>query len=115
PYAGGLEMHTDLTVEGMVRLGHDVTVFAKAGSQTLGTVVPHLEEGFDPTVRTPEDLHRVRATLRAAMTEACREVLAGDFDAVLNNSLSPVPLQELRELPMVTVLHTPATLTEVLA
>ncbi|MGM7667022.1 glycosyltransferase [Microbacterium sp. A93] len=115
PYAGGLEMHTNLTIERMVRLGHDVTVFAKAGSQTLGTVVPHLEAGFDPTVRTPEDLHRVRTTLTAAMAEACREVREGDFHAVLNNSLSPVPLQELRELPMVTVLHTPATLTEVLA
>ncbi|NUL49058.1 glycosyltransferase [Cellulosimicrobium funkei] len=115
PYAGGLEMHTDLTVRRLVRLGHDVTVFAKAGSLTTGTLVPLLDEGFDTTVRVPGDVHRVRSTLTTAMAEACREVRAGDFHVVLNNSLSPVPLRELRELPMVTVLHTPATLTEVLA
>lgn len=115
PYAGGLEMHTDLTARRMVRIGHDVTVFAKAGSLTSGTLVPLLDEGFDTTVRVPGDIHRVRATLADAMTEACRQVRAGGFDVVLNNSLSPVPLTDLRSLPMVTVLHTPATLTEVLA
>lgn len=115
PYAGGLEMHTDLTVQRMVRLGHEVTVFAKAGTVTPGTVVSHLEEGFAPTARVPADVPRIRHRLATVMAEACREVREGDFHAVFNNSLSPVPLCELRETPMVTVLHTPATLTEVLA
>jgi glycosyltransferase involved in cell wall biosynthesis len=115
PYAGGLEMHTDLTVDHLVRLGHEVTVYAKAGTRTAGTVVPLVAEDFDPTVRTEQDAVRRRTVLVGAMTEACRQVRDGDFHAVLNNSLSPVPLLELRETPMVTVLHTPATLTEVLA
>ncbi|HRO28794.1 MULTISPECIES: glycosyltransferase [Micrococcaceae] len=115
PYAGGLEMHTDLTVDHLVRLGHEVTVFAKEGTRTAGTVVPLVAEDFDPTVRTEQDVVRRRAVLVAAMSEACRQVRDGDFHVVLNNSLSPVPLLELREAPMVTVLHTPATLTEVLA
>jgi glycosyltransferase involved in cell wall biosynthesis len=115
PYAGGLEMHTDLTVEHLVRLGHEVTVYAKEGTRTAGTVVSLVAEDFDPTVRTEQDAVRRRSALAGAMTEACRQVRDGDFHVVLNNSLSPVPLLELRELPMVTVLHTPATLTEVLA
>jgi glycosyltransferase involved in cell wall biosynthesis len=115
PYAGGLEMHTDLTVEHLVRLGHEVTVYAKDGTRTAGTVVPLVAEDFDPTVYTEQDAVRRRRVLVGAMTEACRQVRDGDFHVVLNNSLSPVPLLELRELPMVTVLHTPATLTEVLA
>jgi glycosyltransferase involved in cell wall biosynthesis len=115
PYAGGLEMHTDLTVDHLVRLGHEVTVFAKEGTRTSGTVVPLVPEDFDPTVRTDQDAARRRSVLFAAMAEACRQVREGDFHVVLNNSLSPVPLVELREQPMVTVLHTPATLTEVLA
>lgn len=115
PYAGGLEMHTDLTVEHLVRLGHDVTVYAKEGTRTAGTVVPLVAEHFDPTVRTPQDAEHRRRVLFGAMGEACRQVQDGRFHAVLNNSLSPIPLRDLRHAPMVTVLHTPATLTEVLA
>ncbi|MFC0249439.1 glycosyltransferase [Citricoccus parietis] len=114
PYLGGLEMHTDLLVDHLVRRGHQVTVFAKEGTRTAGTVVPLVPDHFDPTVRCPQDAVRLREVLYAAMSTAALRVLAGDFDVVLNNSLSPVPLQQLRAVPMVTVLHTPATLTEVL-
>lgn len=114
PYLGGLEMHTDLLVDQLVSRGHQVTVFAKEGTRTAGTVVPLVPEHFDPSVRSPQDAVRLREVLYAAMSTACLQVLTGDFDVVLNNSLSPVPLQQLRAVPMVTVLHTPATLTEVL-
>ncbi|MPZ03990.1 glycosyltransferase family 4 protein, partial [Micrococcus luteus] len=50
-----------------------------------------------------------------AARRACALILDDDSDAVLNNSLSPAPLELLRARPMVTVLHTPATLAEVLA
>ena len=73
PYAGGLEMHTDLTVDHLVRLGHEVTVFAKEGTRTAGTVVPLVAEDFDPTVRTEQDAVRRRAVLMGAMIEACRQ------------------------------------------
>ena len=33
PYEGGLEMHTAMTVEHLVRRGHDVTVYAREGTR----------------------------------------------------------------------------------
>ncbi|OFT25065.1 glycosyl transferase, partial [Micrococcus sp. HMSC30C05] len=51
----------------------------------------------------------------AAARRACALILDDDSDVVLNNSLSPAPLELLRARPVVTVLHTPATLAEVLA
>ncbi|MCR8675053.1 glycosyltransferase [Micrococcus sp. HG099] len=109
PYAGGLEMHTAMTVEHLVRRGHEVTVYAREGTRLPADVVPVLPaEGAGPGKEG--DRLREEATRRA-----CEMVLADGSDAVLNNSLSPAPLQLLRERPMVTVLHTPATLAEVLA
>ncbi len=40
PYAGGLEMHTALLTEELVRRGHDVTLYAKAGSRTPARLSP---------------------------------------------------------------------------
>ena len=146
PFDGGLEAHTALTVRHLARLGHDVTVFAREGSdleaRDVGpragsvTVVPTLPvlpgprpapeaDGVQEQCQTP-----VNGTcwwsaepwtppsddvMDAALTAACQQVLGGGFDAVLNNSLSPVPLLLLEGLPMLTVLHTPATLPRVLA
>ena len=36
PYEGGLEMHTAMTVEHLVRRGHDVTVYAREGTRLPG-------------------------------------------------------------------------------
>lgn len=109
PYEGGLEMHTAMTVEHLVRRGHEVTAYAREGSDLPGEVVPvfpALGAGAGP------EGERAR---EAATRRACELVLADDSEAVLNNTLSPAPLQLLRARPMVTVLHTPATLMEVLA
>lgn len=110
PYAGGLEMHTAMTVEHLVRRGHDVEVFAREGTVMAAPVVP-VVSGEGEGENTPAAI-RVR---EEGMERAAQAVLAGGFDAVLNNSLSPVPLRHLREMPMVTVLHTPATIAKVLA
>ena len=109
PYEGGLEMHTAMTVEHLVRRGHDVTVYAREGTRLPGDVVAVLPaEGAGPG--------RAGARVREeAARRACALILDDDSDAVLNNSLSPAPLELLRARPMVTVLHTPATLAEVLA
>lgn len=111
PYEGGLEMHTAMTVEHLVRRGHEVTVYAREGTDVPGArVVPILDaaEAREPGARGD----RLRD---AAVEDACRRILADAPDAVLNNSLAPGPLVVLRPLPMLTVLHTPATLGPVLA
>lgn len=109
PYAGGLEMHTAMTVEHLVRRGHEVTVFAREGTDLPADVVPvfPVEGGAD----TPAGI----AERRAAMRRTCALVLDSEAEAVLNNSFSPAPLEMLRQMPMVSVLHTPATIAGVLA
>lgn len=109
PYAGGLEMHTAMTVEHLVRRGHQVTSYARAGTELAGTVVPVLEQ-----TASGHEQGAVEEDLARGMEVACRAVLDSDAHVVLNNSLSALPLVRLRERPMVTVLHTPATLAPVL-
>ena len=46
PYLGGTEMHTAVVVNELVRRGHDVTLFAKAGSRTAGELVALVGEEF---------------------------------------------------------------------
>ena len=110
PYEGGLEMHTAMTVEHLVRQGHEVSVYGREGTDMPGAeVVPILPpEGAGPD-------EAGFALRERAIADACERILVSDVDAVLNNSLSPAPLQMLGPLPMLTVLHTPATLGPVLA
>ena len=54
PYEGGLEMHTAMTVEHLVRRGHDVTVYAREGTRLPGDVVAVLPaEGAARAARAP--------------------------------------------------------------
>lgn len=107
PYSGGLEMHTAMTVTRLVRAGHDVTVYARRGTEfdVPVEVVPVL----------PAEGHADEASRDAGTADACARVLDSDAEAVLNNSLSRQPLLRLRDLPMLTVLHTPPTIEPVLA
>lgn len=138
PFDGGLETHTALTVRHLALLGHHVTVYAREGSlleeRNIGprggsvTVKPILPALPGPPPAVGEDAHGLGDcwwspepwappsddTMDAALSTACDQILAGGFDAVLNNSLSPVPLLRLEQVPMLTVLHTPATLPRVL-
>ncbi|WP_336705025.1 glycosyltransferase [Micrococcus terreus] len=112
PFAGGLEMHTAMTVEHLVRRGHEVTVYAREGTEVSATVIPVLEvhpEGREDVLPGALD-----DELDQGAERACQMILDSDAQVVLNNSLSAAPLRLLRGLPMVTVLHTPATLASVL-
>jgi glycosyltransferase involved in cell wall biosynthesis len=112
PYLGGLEMHTALVADELVRRGHEVTLFAKAGSRSLARVRPVVHRRFvfsGPNVSSGQS----EATLDRAMSAAARAIAAANFDVILNNSLSPVPYRELDGLPMLTILHTPASLDRV--
>ena len=108
PYPGGLEMHTALLTEELTARGHSVTLFAKGGSQTAGTVVPVLDAGFH-FARHPEGPARAAQTRH--LDDAQRATLTlideGNFDVVINNSLSPLPHADPPTAPMLTILHTP--------
>lgn len=109
PFAGGVESHTAHLISGLSERGHEVALFAKEGSSTGCRVEPVLDSSF--VVRGyPDEDHRNRQhrILDGAMSRAVARVRAGSYDVVLNNSLSPVPHQELAGIPTLHVLHTPA-------
>jgi len=105
PFAGGLEMHTFSLCKLLRRRGHQVTLFAAAGSdKDLG-----LEAIGHETANSPlsgEQQFRDEHRLYLALMEKLRE---RDFDVIHNNSLHylPLALGGALPMPMVTVLHTP--------
>lgn len=46
PFSGGTEMHTSLVADELVRRGHQVTLFAKGGSETTAHLVPLVGADF---------------------------------------------------------------------
>ena len=102
PYSGGLEMHTHLVARKLSARGHDVTLFAAAGSDAPTKIVTICE----PTVGlTGEIEHRVE---QCAYESIVAKITVGGFDIVHNNSLHFGPIYSQKTLPpMVTVLHTP--------
>lgn len=113
PYAGGMEAHTAHLVKDLADRGHHITLFAKEGSKpfgpcSTGTVENVLDESYTVQGYPDEDLrdkqHRV---LDSSMKEAVRRIKAGNFDVVINNSLSPVPHVHLQDTPTLHILHTP--------
>ncbi len=115
PFSGGTEMHTSLVADELVRRGHDVTLFAKGGSQTTARLIALIGSDFvfgqmpGPTGDRSSDI------LDTAVASALTAIRGGGYDVVLNNSFSPLPYTELVGQPMITVLHTPPTLERVLA
>jgi glycosyltransferase involved in cell wall biosynthesis len=111
PFAGGMEMHTAMVADELVRRGHAVTLFAREGSRTQARLVPIL--GADFVYGKVPHSHTRQGILDAAVRRALADLGNGDFDVVLNNSLSALPYHELDAWPMLTVLHTPPTLAGV--
>ncbi|MCC9145314.1 MULTISPECIES: glycosyltransferase [unclassified Arthrobacter] len=108
PFLGGLEMHTSLMADEFASRGHDVTLFGKAGSESRGRVVDVLGRSFEfQRGLAPEQMRRQQQTLDDALGRAVAAVRTGDFDIVVNNSLSLLPYLELADLPLLTILHTP--------
>lgn len=115
PFHGGLEAHTASLAENLVARGHEVSVFASAGSDPrLG--VHELEvSAFEPSAAARQDVGAMPGTWMqehhaylGLMMELARSG-AGRFDVVHNNSLHhlPVAMSELIDLPVVSTLHTP--------
>lgn len=108
PFAGGMESHTAHLVSGLVDRGHEVTLFAKEGSVVDCHLESVLQSGFEvrgyPEDERSNEQHRI---LDMAMERAVRLIRTGSFEAVVNNSLSPVPHRVPVQLPTLHVLHTP--------
>jgi len=114
PFQGGTETHTANLADELVARGHDVTLFAKEGSETSAAVYPLVPADFEfvfaasPLVRVQQ-----KGFLAEAVHHSIQIISEGDFDIVINNSLSVLPYTHMRHLPMLTILHTPPTLADV--
>lgn len=102
PFAGGLEAHTFALVAGLERAGHDVALFAAAGSAATDLRSVCAPTGaLAPEVADRHEALAYRAVLDALCTEA--------FDIVHFNALHFLPIDDAARLPapMVAVLHCP--------
>jgi glycosyltransferase involved in cell wall biosynthesis len=114
PFQGGIEMHTAIVADELVLRGHDVTLFAKAGSATRAKLAAMLPADFIfGQAKNARGQDISNELVDGAAIEAIRLIKSGGFDLVFNNSLGPLPYTELTERPMITVLHTPPTLERV--
>lgn len=115
PFQGGLEAHTAMLADRLEQRGHDVSVFAAAGSD------PRFARGaldvgmFEPSAAACADVgampdvwmreHHAYLGLMLDLAQTGRR----RFDVVHNNSLHhlPVAMAPMTGLPTVTSLHTP--------
>ena len=116
PYEGGTEAHTAMLADELVARGHDVTLFAKEGSVSDARVYPLVPKDFEFTnLASPLVRKQQQGFLAEAVHHSIEAIGEGDFDVTLNNSLSSLPYSDMRDLPMLTILHTPANLDDVTA
>jgi len=114
PYQGGTEAHTAMLADALVARGHDVTLYAKEGSVSTATVHPLVPAKFEfVNLASPRVRKQQRGFLAESVHHSIELIRAGGFDVVLNNSLSSLPYSQMDDLPMLTVLHTPANLDDV--
>jgi glycosyltransferase involved in cell wall biosynthesis len=104
PFAGGLEAFTHDIVLGLRARGHDVTLFARDGSDEVLNVVPIIEHRCQPI-----SLSEGYMAEHHAYMGLMQRIDAMGFDVIFNNALHYVPatMGGLLRTPMLTVLHTP--------
>lgn len=105
PFAGGLEAFTHDVTLGLRARGHEVTLFAKAGSAAELDAVAVPDE--DPC-RQPS-MSSAYIAEHHAYLKLMQSIDDHGFDVIFNNSLHyvPVTMASLIRTPMLTVLHTP--------
>jgi glycosyltransferase involved in cell wall biosynthesis len=117
PFAGGLEAHVWALADSLRRRGHDVTLFAGAGSdaglglRTLDLRRPRISPAAraDVSMSAPEWLDEHHAYLDLMIRLGCRD--ADEYDVIHNHSLHhlPVAMAGSLDVPMLCTLHTPPT------
>ncbi|MDG5487821.1 glycosyltransferase family 4 protein [Sphingomonas sp. BGYR3] len=109
PFAGGLEMHTNLLVRQLRANGHAVTLFAADGSDYRLNVEPICRRTAIDGVGTAEANDIAFFREHHAYLQLMTRLRGRDFDVVHNNALHylPVAMADTLPMPMVSVLHTP--------
>ena len=113
PFMGGLEAFTYDICQRLLARGHDVLLYACAGSDPILNVRPILcEEDYHPITSsqfTSRQLSTEYISTHHAYVEMMQEIDKDELDVIFNNSLNYVPIMmsALVNAPMVTVLHTP--------
>ncbi|WP_446442339.1 glycosyltransferase [Psychrobacter sp. 1176_08] len=118
PYAGGLEMITQLLCDEMEAQGHEVLLYAHKDSQTQATLVPLLtRDEFDATVydNEHESLGMSREELyqylvyQSALRDLIDRDARGEIDIVHNHSLHHIPMMTGQAFGerFFTTFHTP--------
>jgi glycosyltransferase involved in cell wall biosynthesis len=115
PFAGGLEAHTHALARELLRRGHDVTLWAGAGSDPMlgASLLPIAE--YEPSAQSRQDVGALPGVWMSEHHAYLGLMLAlardghMDYDLVHNNSLHylPVALASTLSVPIVTTLHTP--------
>lgn len=118
PYAGGLEMITQLICDELVAQGHDVLLYAHADSQTSATLVPFMTRvQFDALVYDNEHdsvgMSREELYQYLVYQQAMRDIISRDeqgmIDVVHNHSLHHIPMMTGQAFGarFFTTFHTP--------
>ena len=118
PYAGGLEMITQLLCDELASQGHEVLLYAHADSQTQATLVPLLtraqfeaivyDNEHDSVGMSREELYQYLVYQRALHDIITREE-RGEIDVVHNHSLHHIPMMlgQVFGSRFFTTFHTP--------
>ncbi|WP_223881300.1 glycosyltransferase [Nesterenkonia ebinurensis] len=115
PFAGGLEAHTHAMARALTRRGHEITLFAAAGSDPQLGARAILPQAFSSSEAARRDLSAApdqwmsqHHAYLGLMLKLARE---RRFTVIHNNCLHHLPLamSELLPAPLVTTLHTPPT------
>lgn len=118
PYAGGLEMITQLICDELVAQGHEVLLYAHADSQTNATLIPFMtREQFDALVYDNEHvsvgMSREELYQYLVYQQAMRDIISRDeqgmIDVVHNHSLHHIPMMlgQAFGARFFTTFHTP--------
>lgn len=107
---GGMEAHCHTLVGSLERAGHQVTLFAAAGSEAR-QLRPICDQPYEAVLPWAEwrDTDELADFQTEAFARAWKAILADDFDVVHNNSLSTdLAVWAARDgVPMVTSQHVP--------
>lgn len=110
PFRGGMEAHCHALCEGLRRAGHEVVLFAAAGSDDP-QLVAICDAPYEQVL--PWEVHRGSVALadyqRQGFECAWEAITRGDFDIVHNNSLFPevIGWAAAAGVPCVTSQHVP--------
>ena len=117
PYAGGLEMITELLVRNLLARGHRVDLYAHPDSAPDLPLIPMLRPAeLHPLLEQDwqQEDERARAELVQVVTygRVMDQIARRDYDIVHNHSLHHIPIARgnARGKTFVTSLHTPAFL-----